>query len=395
MILLIHGDLYCQVYDDFTDGDFTNNPAWFGETNKFQISNSSAIPPEQKPALQLNGTENDTAILYLPNSLMNNTEWKFWIKLSFNTSANNYARVYLVSDQENIKGELNGYFVQIGGTSDSIGLYRQQGLNTFQIINSTFAFTGNSTNVLRIKVTRDESGNWELFSSSNGGFSFEQEGAGFDNTFSVTSYFGIYCKYTSSNANKFYFDDFYVDVPVIDTIPPEIENIEVPSSNSLVVELSEDIEINSAEDINNYAVNFGVGTPITATRGYTNFNQVTLEFGSPFEENINYQLNIYNISDLSGNVMEFDSIPFNYTAPLPNISEGLLINEIMADQNPLPNNLPEADYLELYNTASELINLENYTLKPRESADPISFPLISIYPDSFLIVVQHFQCRRI
>ena len=95
-----------QVFDDFSDGNFTSNPAWQGDTGQFQITNSSAIPPEMKPALQLNAEGSDTSVLYLPNSMMMNTEWRFWVKLSFNTSANNFARVYLVSDQEDLKGTI-------------------------------------------------------------------------------------------------------------------------------------------------------------------------------------------------------------------------------------------------------------------------------------------------
>ena len=66
----------------------------------------------------------------------------------------------------------------------------------------------------------------------------------------------------------------------------------------------------------------------------------------------------------------------------------VVINEIMTDVNPLPAGLPETDFLELYNRTSEAINLENCTIKPRESADPIVFPNVIIQPDSFLIVVQ-------
>jgi hypothetical protein len=386
VILLIPSYINAQVFDDFTDGDFTNNPGWLGETYKFQITNSTAIPPELKPALQLNGSESATTILFLPNSILENTEWRFWVKLSFNTSANNFVRIYLVSDQENLNDALNGYFVEIGGENDSIGLFRQQGLNIVQIIGSSFAFTGNSTNVLRIKVKRDEVGNWELFSAMGGGINFEQEGTGFDNTFSTTSFFGIYCQYTSSNATKFYFDDFFVDAPVIDTIPPEMEAIEVLSSNSLIVNFSENVEIISAENINNYSVNNSIGNPVLATRSSINPNNVSLEFSTQFTEGINYQLNISGISDLSGNIMDTDSILFSYTIPPPINTSGILINEIMADQNPLPNNLPEADYLELYNPTQEPVNLENFTIRPRETANYISLPNVIVYPDSFLIV---------
>ncbi len=238
-----------QVLDDFSDGNFTSNPEWFGDTAKFKITSSSAIPPEMKPALQLDGESSDTTVLYLPNSMMSNTEWRFWVKLSFNTSENNYARVYLVSDEPNLKNELNGYFVQIGGANDSISLQKQTGLSSETIIQGTYAYTGNSTNKLRIKVTRDEAGNWTLYSEPEGGYNFFKEGSAFDNQYSSTNYFGIYCKYTSSNATKFYFDDFYVNEIIVDTIPPEIANVSVISKSLLDIIFSEQVETVSASNV--------------------------------------------------------------------------------------------------------------------------------------------------
>jgi len=154
LLIIVCSSAYSQVYDDFSDGNFFSNPEWKGDTSQFKITTSSAIPPEMKPALQLDGVDADTTFLYLENTLIANTEWRFWIKLSFNTSVNNFARVYLVSDQAELEGSLNGYFVQIGGSNDSIALYKQTGLYSEKIITSTNAYTGNSTNVLRIKVTK-------------------------------------------------------------------------------------------------------------------------------------------------------------------------------------------------------------------------------------------------
>ncbi len=178
-ILLFTGclTLKAQFYDDFTDGNFNSNPAWLGDMDEFQITSSSAIPPEMKPALQLNSQGSDTSILYLPNSMMLNTEWRFWVKLSFNTSANNFARVYLVSDHGNLKGPLNGYFVQIGGSVDSLSLCKQTETAVEKIISGTVAYTGNTTNMIRIKVTHNAESGWMLYSAAEGGSNFELEGS--------------------------------------------------------------------------------------------------------------------------------------------------------------------------------------------------------------------------
>jgi len=376
-----------QVHDDFSDGNFTSGPAWLGDTTRFQITSSSAIPPELKPALQLNSEGSDTSMLYLPNTMMMNTEWRFWIKMSFNTSANNFARIYLVSDQENLKGDLNGYFVQAGGAEDSIALYKQTGNNYEKIIAGTIAFTGNSTNVLRIKVTHDQDDNWKLYSAIEGGYNFELEGTSADNSISAANYFGLYCKYTSSNCTKFYFDDFYVDEIVVDTIPPEISNIEVVSETSLKLCFNETVELSSAQDTANYFVNNFIGHPSSATRDTVNFTLVHLVFDPNLIAGINYTITVDDVSDLSGNYTNNETGSFQYF-PSANINPwDIVINEIMADVNPLPAGLPEADYLELYNRTSQIINLENCSLKPRESADPILFPSVTIEPDSFLIVV--------
>ncbi|MEZ5199101.1 MAG: lamin tail domain-containing protein [Bacteroidales bacterium] len=380
-----------QLSDNFSDGNINANPQWLGDTSSFTISNSSAIPPEMKPALQLNSEGSDTSSLYLQNTLISNTEWSFWIKLSFNTSANNFARIYLVSDQPAMKNELNGYFVQIGGTNDSIALCRQQGFDITEIIKGSAAYTGNTTNVLRIKVTRTNLGEWNLYCDPFGGYSFEAEGSVMDTEIINTAYFGIYCKYTSSNATKFYFDDFYVNEIVVDTIPPAITNLMVMSNNKLDVYFSEILEIQSAEYVLHYSVNNGIGNPITAQRDPGDFSLVHLEFPSNFIPGTAYTLSITGIGDLSGNLIENETSTFTYYQSTAINQADIVINEIMADVSPVPANLPEADFLELYNRTGNPLDLLDCSIKPRSSSNPILFPSVIIEPDSFLIVVKTNQ----
>lgn len=378
---------FTQVADDFTDGDFTSNPAWMGDTAQFQITSSSAIPPELKPALQLYSEGSDTSYLCLANTMIMNTEWRFWIKLSFNTSANNFARVYLVSDMVNPDGQVNGYFVQIGGSEDSIALYKQSGADIVKLIPGTVGYSGNSTNIFRIKVTHDNEGIWKLWSATGGGYDFSLEGTTADNSITATNYFAIYCKYTSSNCSKFYFDDFFVNEIVVDTIPPEIAELIVISFTSADVIFNEPVDITSSQDTANYFVNNGIGCVMSATRDECDFSVVHLSFAQSFEPGINYTLTVHDISDLNGNTMENDWATFQYVPPVEINPYDIVINEIMADENPLPAGLPEADYLEIFNRTDHSLQLANCTLKPRESSDPLTMPSILLEPNDYMLIV--------
>ena len=68
-------------------------------------------------------------------------------------------------------------------------------------------FPGNV--LVRIRVTRDDLGNWEVFSDPAGNSDFSSEGPTFqDDTFVASSYFGVVCKHSATRKDLFYFDDF-------------------------------------------------------------------------------------------------------------------------------------------------------------------------------------------
>ena len=112
VFILSGGYASAQVSDGFEDFNFTQNPVWVGDTGQFKI-NSAHL-------LQLKSTGSDTSFLSTQNSLIQNTEWQFWVKLSFNTSANNYARVYLASDHQDLTEPLNGYYLQKNSSRDPL-----------------------------------------------------------------------------------------------------------------------------------------------------------------------------------------------------------------------------------------------------------------------------------
>ncbi|MEI7594468.1 MAG: lamin tail domain-containing protein [Bacteroidota bacterium] len=354
-ILIISAFLYSltaynQIVDDFTDGDFTNNPSWNGDITHFEVNTT-----EQ---LHLKSTGTDTSCLSISSNYATNCEWKFWVKLSFQTSANNNARVYLCSDQDNLASSLNGYFVQVGESNDSIALYKQTGAIIEKLIAGTIAYTNNSVNTIRIKVVRKQNGDWQLFSDPTGGINFLLEGTASDLTYTTSSYFGIYCKYTSSNATKFYFDDFSIGEIIVDTIAPKINCIKVLSPTELSIIFSESIDKTAAETNSNYSISPIIGNPILSILDTLNTNMVKLKLPSELKDSNIYQLSINGMKDISGNMSTLLIDTFAYYIPK---SFDIVINEIMADPSPT-NGLPEYEYIELYNRSNFDISLENWVL---------------------------------
>jgi hypothetical protein len=57
-----------QVSDDFSDGDFTNNPVWSGDTEYFLVN---------AERLESNGPAGGTIHLSTENTIMDYTTWEF------------------------------------------------------------------------------------------------------------------------------------------------------------------------------------------------------------------------------------------------------------------------------------------------------------------------------
>ncbi|MFN9800928.1 MAG: hypothetical protein ACK54P_13015, partial [Bacteroidota bacterium] len=92
LLLAGEGILRAQVSDSFTDGDFTSNPTWIGQTTLFTINASQQ--------LQLNDAAAGSASLStsFPGASLANREWQLWVRQSFAGSDNNQSRIYLAAN---------------------------------------------------------------------------------------------------------------------------------------------------------------------------------------------------------------------------------------------------------------------------------------------------------
>jgi hypothetical protein len=336
-----------QFSEDFSDGDFTSNPTWSGDAINYKINSSFQ--------LQLNGTVAATSYLSTPSSVLNNVEWDFFVKISLAPTTGNNTRIYLVSDQANLKGNLNGYYIFLG-TNKDVELVKQTGISTTVLFSGIPHHVSNSVNNISFKITRDSVGLWTVLTDTTGGMNYVPEGNSFtDNSFISTNYFGIYCQYTISDATKFYFDNFYVGSVLHDTIPPAITNLSVISATTLDVHFNEAVDPVSSENLSNYSVDYSLGNPSIAIRDGFNWNLVHLTFTNPFADGIIYNLTATDIYDLSNNILISGDALFG----IPNVADSfdIVINEIL--YAPLAGG---SDYVELYNRSNKIFDLKDLSL---------------------------------
>ena len=373
LILQLTVKAQAQFSDDFSDGNFTANPVWTGDTSWFEVNSIFQ--------LHMKSSGSDTSFLATASHAVINSEWDFWIKLSFNTSANNLARVYLTSDKQVLTGPLNGYYLQVGGPNDSVSLYRQTGNNHQLLFTGTQSFTGNSTNSIRFKITHDSSGTWHLASDIGGGTNFIEEGTGFDDNIINSSWSGIWCKYTSSNATKYYFDDFYCGPIIVDTLPPEVESADITDDHTISIMYSEIPEQVSASDPSHYYLET-MGYAMTITKDSSDPKKYLVYFSNPFPDPFHDTLIIRKIKDPGGNETGEIKFPVSrYTVKAFDV----VIDEIMADPSPQVG-LPDAEYVELYNKTAYPIDLNNWCLETGVTRK--IFPDVSINPHGFLILAK-------
>lgn len=367
---------YCQLAENFDDGNFDQAPEWTGDTASFIVNGEKALQSNHT-------TEHSTFYLSTVNTRALTSEWKFHVRLDFSTSSANYADIWLIASLAELTNNANsGYFVRIGNTDDEISLYRKTSNNSpVKIIDGADKILGSSSDML-IKVTRDAGNNWTLHRDlTAGGDQFIVEGSIQDNSFQQSHYFGILIRQSSSSFfQKHFFDDISISQFIPDTEPPSISSVRATSATTLYVLLNESVDKMSAGLFSNYSVN-GLGMPATAQLDDENSALVHLEYAAPFESGATYTLTINGVKDLQGNVMSNVLKKFFYYIAQ---RYDVVINEIFADPNP-SQGLPDEKFIELTNASPFPIDLENWDLED-EDGDRTELPSVVLKPDSFLIV---------
>lgn len=367
-LLLISFFSFTQVVEDFSDGDYTNKPIWFGDEAKFVIDDNM---------LRSNSNvASDVFYLSTVNKLgKGDLEWRFKVNMKFSTSGANYTDVYLMSNGANLTVVTDGYFVRIGDTKDEISLYKVVSGTKTKLTDGTDSKTHNKN--INVRITKSAFGSWNVQADYNGGENYEFEGSVVDNDITSSSYFGFAIKQSTASFHlKHFFDDIYVGSIIKDTQKPSILSVNFKDKNTVQVRLDETTNPQKS----NFSLNNGYGEPDEVS---TNLNEVTLSYISDFSTNA-YELTVQSLRDIEGN--ELDTlILLDFVNSRPPSQSEILFSEIFADPTPSIG-LPSEEYIELYNNTSDHINLENCTFSDGGTSGV--FPPVIIPPSEYLIVTK-------
>ncbi len=362
-----------QINEDFTDPDLTSNPCWTGTLNDFEIN--------AYHQLHLKTSGADTSYLSTPLNCTAGMEWKFWVHLSFASSENNNARIYLIADNAIPTRSDKAFYIQLGEarSSDAITLFYKDGASIHEVCRGTTGLIANPFSV-RIRVVRLSNGTWKIEIDPTGANLFANEASGFEKASLPSGFFALFCRYTTSNSTGFYFDDIQIHSYTDDTSPPLLLQALVSRDNQIQLNFNEPIEKTASVQISNFSLADGThpssayGDPLTGAI-------LRLDFNKPLPIDQPFNLTIQGITDLDDNSMLKKEISLLYH---PIQSFDVLISEIMADPSP-SRGLPESEYLELYNRTPFPISLNNWTIQTDKKEQLLPDSIIASH--QYLIIV--------
>lgn len=362
---------HAQFVDAFSDSNFHLLPAWAGDSSHFTVNTSHRLQ-------LLAPTGSTRAQLRTVSQAIHASSWEWWMRLEFNPSATNYADVYLLSDQANLDGPLNGYFVRIGNTTDEVSLYRQSGSTRTKIIDGRDGLLNRNNNLLQVKVERGAQGVWQLWADSSGSAQhYVLEGTTADLVHNSSTWFGLRLVYTATRADKFFFDDFEVyGGPVPDTTAPQITHANLVGDRGWELKFSEWPAASALLQPTNYEL-IGFGSPSALQPALD--TSIYLEWPQPFPSPSLLHLAV-QLGDSAGNLLDTTLQLLNRQLQPSDV----VLNELMADPTPVVG-LPEGEFVELYNASDFPISLGGWLLS--DPGTNAILPDFVLQPKTFVLLL--------
>ena len=186
---------------------------------------------------------------------------------------------------------------------------------------------------------------------------------------------------TPGEINSVYAINNDIDAPVV-------ISVSVSAANELTVKFSEPTDTLESLDLLKYTVSPDFGNPIFAMCDFEDPNAIIIQYAASFVENVNYELLVENISDYCGNSLISQTENFVIFTPEP---YELIICEIMADPDPVVM-LPEAEYIEIYNSTAYDLDLSEWIISSGSTERELPFCIIM--SEDYLVICHEDDVER-
>ncbi|PVX51960.1 lamin tail-like protein [Balneicella halophila] len=259
------------------------------------------------------------------------------------SSSNNF--YYVLASESNDFSIGTSYIVGVN-QSDSdklLTLYKVQDGNTTTLISSEMYWNQANTAGIEVKLSSD--GIWKLSYDNNGGFdNLYTTGTAIDAVVAPqTIYSGFVFNYASSSrAGLFWADDV---LTYHFKTAPKVDSLKVVSATQLQLFFNQTMDKTTVEDIQNYTIDKN----INVIKSEQNKPNEVILHTSELQTDV-YELILANLKNDADIEMPDTTLRFNYLSDAK--AGDVIINEIMADDNPAVQ-LPEREYIELYNTTDK------------------------------------------
>ncbi|MDX1530635.1 MAG: lamin tail domain-containing protein, partial [Rhodothermales bacterium] len=364
-----------QVQDDFADGNFTQDPPWTGDADRFTV-----VPFGADFALRSDGlAEPDTIALATASDVVAG-RWTFTFRWEANLTTANGTRFYLIASDPALQGEVEGYYVQLGtNNSDEVRLYRQDGApdDRTELGASAAPLVAGDAGTVFVEVLRTAAGEWAVRVDGTPVITGVD-----DATYSTSSALGVWLKHSSATGAAFFWDDVLAD-PDVDTTPPELVSATAESPTRIEITFDEPV---LGCDASLYTVTPGIGTPAGVDCSEPGGAVYDLLLDEPLTGPESYTVTASGVADLAGNVQPETSASFvfgDFETPAPG---DIVINEVMYD----PPDDAANEYVELYNRTADL-TFDLSALRLQDSGTnpvPITSEPAALEPGGYAVLVR-------
>lgn len=411
LLLLLPVCAFAQLEESFDGPEINSANPWKQKTEGFFLKDGSL-------QFDASGRSEGKHYINVPISYSEDMEWEFDVSMTFNPSNNNHARVYVYATD---KPSDVLFYVQIGHNDDNISLYSQKGTAKPEILIEGRKDVLDQDQVsVRVKLTKEADSRWILYTRPAGSNHYIAEDTAEVSLSDIRAggFLNLACCYKASSMKGMItaFDNISVlnevtptntepeedpdDPDTEDPLPPPTEEdlpqlIDLLPLSTSVLQFVFDKPVLYTEAV--FTIS-GIGNAERASYADdTSCCVVNASFPAEMIPGNQYTISYKGVTDLSGQTLT----DFSQEVTLEESDEGededeeggkeeevikpgtVLINEIMADPKGLTD-LPETEYVELYNASGKTISLTDWQFAYGGKAKPLG--VIELPVDGYAVL---------